>query len=110
MMIFTFPFHLPRARTAIGVVVAALVFTIPSASAHAQGVGRGRNIVNDRFATVSSGPQEALIIDVPSGKGGITQPTVERRLRAYWASQQRAIGTKAQTPGKPKAILPVSTL
>ena len=110
MMTFTLPFPLPRARTAIGVVIAALVITIPATPTLAQGIGRGRNIINDRFATVSSGPQEALIIDVPTGKGAATQPTVERRLRAYWASQQRAIGTKVQPAGKPKAILPVSTL
>ena len=110
MMTFTQPFPLLRLRAAITVVIAAFTFAIAAPRSDAQGIGRGKNIINDRFATVSSGPQEALIIDVPTGKGAATQPTVERRLRAYWASQQRAIGTKTQPAGKPKAILPVSTL
>ena len=82
MMTFTQPFPLLRLRAAFTVVIAAFTFAIAAPRSDAQGIGRGKNIINDRFATVSSGPQEALIIDVPTGKGAATQPTVERRLRA----------------------------
>ena len=33
---------------------------------------RYANVVNNRFATVSSGPQSSLIVDVQAGAGGDT--------------------------------------
>ena len=110
MMTFSQPLLLPRMRAVFSIVIAAFALASSTATANAQGIGRGRNIVNDRFATVSSGPQEALIIDVPTGKGISSTPAVERRLRAYWLSQQSAIGTQTQPSGTTKTILPISTL
>ena len=110
MMNFHKPLPLPRIRAVFSIAIAAFALAISTTTANAQGIGRGRNIINDRFATVSSGPQEALIIDVPTGKGMASAPAVERRLRAYWIAQQRAIGAQAKSQGSSKVTLPISTL
>lgn len=109
-MTFQNLFSAPRIRATIGITVAAITLVVSTTAASAQSIGRGRNIINDRFATVSSGPQESLIIDVPTGKGTSATPIIERRLRAYWGAQQRAIIGQKSPSGSAKSILPVSTL
>jgi hypothetical protein len=108
----TFQKRLPfqRLRATLVFAIALFLLAFSTSSASAQSIGRGRNIINDRFATVSSGPQESLIVDVPTGKGTSSTPVVERRLISYWSAQQRAMIGHKQGSNKTNRVLPVSTL
>ena len=74
------------------------------------------NVVNNRFATVSSGPQSSLIVDVAGDAPAASVDTaVQRQVRADWQSRARALRAQVaqmQRAGllKPNDILPVSTL
>ncbi len=58
----------------------------------AQAQTRYRNLRNDRFATVSSGPQSALIVDVPkSASPAQIDAAIETRLKSSWKSARRSV-------------------
>lgn len=77
---------------------------------------RYRNVVNQRFATVSDGPQSSLIVDVGRrATGADIARSVRSRVRADWAARGRALGPQLAALGrrngrKSAGVLPVSTL
>jgi hypothetical protein len=57
---------------------------------------RYTNLVNDRFATVSSGPQSSLIVDVPAGATDAqVNSALWRTARAEWAAKARVLSAQA---------------
>jgi hypothetical protein len=92
-----------------------LVLVALASTVHAQ--GRYANIVNDSFATVSSGPQSSTIVDLPAGATeSQTDAAIGRRLKALWSAQ--AASLRASLPAvrgatrarKGAELVPVSTL
>jgi hypothetical protein len=71
---------------------------------------------NQRFATVSDGPQSSLIVDVGRrATGADIARSVRSRVRADWAARGRALGPQLAALGrrngrKSAGVLPVSTL
>ncbi len=70
----------------------------------AQGSGPFRNVVNRRFATVSNGPQSAVVVDVPAGADTAQRDKlVADRLRATFRRQAQALASsraRIRTSGK----------
>jgi hypothetical protein len=89
----------------------ALIFAAPPA--HAQ-KARYANRVNDRFATVSSGPQSSLIVDVPKGASDAdVREAVSRQARAEFRAKGTALASsvrRAEEAGllKPGRPIPLS--
>ena len=75
-----------------------------------------RNVVNDRWATVSSGLQSALTVDVPSGaKQAQIDDAVTRKLKALWKSSSRSVTpstgrAKTRAVGGKRDFYPMSTV
>lgn len=101
----------PR-RVALFCLYATLFLLWPSI-ARAQ---RYVNVVNKRFATVSNGPQSALVVDVPGGAGGsVIADAVKRRVRADWTARTRALAPQVEQARrmgvlKGRGTIPISTL
>ena len=66
-----------------------------------------RNLVNQPFATISSGPQSSVVLDVPRGKDIPT--AVETRLRTEWKARSRSLSA-GLTKQQRRSVLPISTL
>ncbi|MFM7320978.1 MAG: FlgD immunoglobulin-like domain containing protein [Armatimonadota bacterium] len=91
---------------------ALLMAAIPLPNASAQGAPY-RNLVNRRFATVSSGPQSALIVDLPAGVDAARRANlVEDRLRTLWRRQAAGLRPRPGTAkaGKRPPLTVVSTV
>ncbi|MBC7808939.1 MAG: hypothetical protein H7145_22630, partial [Akkermansiaceae bacterium] len=78
---------------------------------------RPTNVVNDKFATVSSGSQSVVRVAVPgSATDAATRDAVTKKLKATWKMQGRALSRSAQTLEKTglfknkRAIIPISTI
>lgn len=101
-----------RRRVVTLALVAALLGLAP-AGGWAQ---RYVNVVNQKFATVSNGPQSSLIVDVPAGASRAAVTTaVDTRVRADWGARARA--AKGQIAALRRAgilkgdrALPITTL
>ena len=65
------------------------------------------NLVNQPFATISSGPQSSVVLDVPRGKDIPT--AVETRLRKEWQARSRSLSA-GLTKQQRRSVLPISTL
>ncbi len=90
-------------RSTLIVALAALSLCAPALAQRSP----YRNLVNQPFATISSGPQSSVVLDVPRGKDIPT--AVEMRLRKEWQARSRALSSglaKQKRPG----VFPVSTL
>ena len=86
-------FHKPWKTSAAALACAALV--LPAVSAHAQ--ARFGNIVNKKFATVSSGPQGTLFVDVPTTATAAEESKlVGEAARREWAAKSRALNAQVQ--------------
>jgi len=97
-----------RFIAAAAVILAAL----PLPRASAQGAPY-RNLVNRRFATVSSGPQSALVVDLPAGIDATRRAAVvEDRLRTLWRRQAAGMPNRppAGKAGKRPPLTVVSTV
>lgn len=67
-------------------VTAAFVLLVPAPAAHAQ--VRFGNLVNKKFATVSSGPQSTLFVDVPTtASAQQEQQIISGAARREWAAK-----------------------
>lgn len=77
---------------------------------------RYRNVRNDKFATVSSGPQSAIIIDtVPGEDAGTHQTRVRSVLSGRWTRQAQSLrgqiaALRKSGYLKPQSVIPVSTV
>ena len=86
------------------------------AGASAAGAQTFRNVVNAHFATVSDGPQSALVVDVPSGaKAAQIDDAVSRKLRALWKVSGRAVTlssgrARTRAVGRKRDFYPMSTV
>jgi len=95
-----------RLFLAPGLVLGALVFSTASAQAQA----RYKNLVNTPFATISSGPQSSVSLDVPVGATPQQMSAaVETRLRREWQARSKALAP-ALAQQKRKGAYPLSTL
>jgi hypothetical protein len=88
---------LPRSspRTAASLLLGLFVALLATVTPAGAQTTRYQNLVNTRFATVSSGPQSSVIVDVPSRAGA----DEERRLirdtaRAQWAADAKGLSTQ----------------
>jgi hypothetical protein len=78
--------------------------------------GRYVNIVNEKFATVSNGPQSALIVDVPKdATDAQVQDAIVRRARAELTAKARALSAEAdrlERAGllRPGQMIPLSSI
>ena len=90
-----------RSNLVLGVALATL--TAPALAQRSP----YKNLVNQPFATISSGPQSSVVLEVPKGKDIPT--AVETRLRREWQARSRALA-----PGlakqKRRGAFPVSTI
>ena len=87
-----------RLLAAATLVLAAL----PLPRAMAQGAPY-RNLVNRRFATVSSGPQSALVVDLPASVDSARRAAlVEDKLRALWRRQASGMASRPRPAAKGK--------
>ncbi len=69
---------------------AATAALIPQHAAHAQ--ARFGNLVNKKFATVSSGPQSALLVDVPSGASASDEAKIiSTAAKREWIAKSNAL-------------------
>ncbi len=66
-----------------------------------------KNAVNTPFATISSGPQSSVVLDVAKGKDIPT--AVETRLRKEWQARSRALAPSLDKQ-KRRGVFPISTL
>lgn len=86
------------------------------AGASAISAQTSRNVVNDRFATVSSGLQSALTVDVASGaKQSQIDDAVTRKLKTLWKASSRAVTpatgrAKTRSVGGKRDFYPMSTV
>nr|CAA9227506.1 hypothetical protein AVDCRST_MAG63-806 [uncultured Armatimonadetes bacterium] len=102
-----------RRRASLFLLLALSVLGVFPADSRAQ---RYTNVVNNRFATVSSGPQSSLIVDVQAGANRETvQQAVQRRLKADWTARGRALAPQIRQALKARllkgnGVVPVSTL
>ncbi len=103
----------PARRVARICLLASALLLLFSTAATAQ---RYVNTVNNRFATVSSGPQSSLIVDVAGGasREAISQ-AVTRRVRDDWKARARVAGPQVAALRKAgilrgRGAVPVSTL
>ncbi len=100
-------------RAALILVSAAALLAFCPPGAWAQ---RYVNVVNERFATVSSGPQSALVVDVASrAADDAAAGAIRRRVRDDWTARSRALSAQlrqAERAGllKGRGVVPVSTL
>jgi hypothetical protein len=79
----------------------------------AQAQTRYRNLRNDRFSTVSSGPQSALIVDVPkSASPAQIDSAIETRLKSSWKSARRSVSRSVSrtTRTSKRANYPMSSV
>lgn len=104
---------LRRALFALTLLLTAL--SILPSEAHAQ-KARYTNRVNERFATVSSGPQSSLIVDVPR-RATDTQirDAIATQVRAEWNAKSRTLASAVrrwEQSGmlKPGTMIPMSSL
>lgn len=88
------------------VLSSALALTALAAPALAQR-SPYKNLVNKPFATISSGPQSSVVLDIPKGKDIPT--AVEARLRKEWQARSRALAPSLSQQ-KRSAVFPISTL
>jgi hypothetical protein len=90
--------------------VLAALWLATSASAQT----RYRNLVNDRFATVSSGPQSALIVDVgKSATPAQIDAAIESRLGSAWKRASRSVKGATSPRGravKKRSVYPMSSV
>jgi hypothetical protein len=80
-------------------------------SAHAQ--TRYRNLVNDKFATISNGPQSSLVVDVgKSATPAQIDSAIETRLKRAWKSASRSVRqtTRGRATKAKRANYPMSTI
>lgn len=95
-----------RLSLAPTLTIGALVLTTSTALAQP----RYKNLVNKPFATISSGPQSSVSLNLP--KGATAQQTteaVEKRLRREWSARTRALAP-ALRKQKGRGVFPLSTL
>ncbi|MBC7808593.1 MAG: hypothetical protein H7145_20870 [Akkermansiaceae bacterium] len=78
---------------------------------------RPTNIVNEKFATISSGPQSVVRVAVPgNATDASTRDAVVKKLKESWLAQGRALSRSAQTLrksgffGDKQTVIPVSTI
>ncbi|MGC4046625.1 MAG: hypothetical protein QM758_22770 [Armatimonas sp.] len=74
---------------------------------------RYRNLVNEKFATVSSGPQSAVIVDVSkSATPAQIDTAVETRLKQLWKSSSRSVkqATRGRAQNVKRTTYPMSTV
>ncbi|MBC8103568.1 MAG: hypothetical protein H7Z41_13400 [Cytophagales bacterium] len=72
---------------------------------------RYRNLRNDRFATVSSGPQSALIVEVATGEdAAATRRRVRLAVQNRWQGQGRAMRAQLEALRKAGVLKPRSTV
>ncbi len=79
---------------------------------------RPTNLVNRKFATVSSGSQSVVRVAVPAdASDAATRDAVTNKLKATWLAQGRALSRSAQTMekagllgGKQRTVIPISTV
>ena len=94
----------------------ALAAIAPGAVRAQSSATRYRNIVNNRFATISSGPQSALIVDVPSTTTrAASDNQVDVAVRSVWRAmasggQQQLTRMVRSGVLKPRGIFPLSTV
>ena len=95
-----------RLSLAPTLTIGALVLTTSTALAQP----RYKNLVNTPFATLSSGPQSSVSLDVPVGATAKqTTEAVEKRLRREWTARTRAL-SPALRKQKGRGVFPLSTL
>lgn len=94
-------------RWLLSIIVGLAIVFLPLASSQAQ-TQRGKNIINERFKAVSSGPQESLIVDLTGSGSSDSQAVVSKRLRAYWLAEAKALGFDRRS--KTTRQGPISTL
>lgn len=103
---------LPR-RAAWLCLLAALLCAWPG---NARAQQRYVNLVNKRFATVSSGPQSSLLVDVPAAAdSAAVARAVGARVRAEWGARARALAPQVAQARRSgllgaRSVLPISTL
>lgn len=107
------PLFCCRARRAVFSLLGATVIVCCAPRVWAQ---RAFNVVNDRFATVSSGPQSSLVVDAPPGvSAGEVNRLVAGRARADWEARGRSLqaqleqARRAGVVGR-QTVVPVTTL
>ena len=85
-------FYRPRLLSA-AVIIASLI--LPAVSARAQ--ARFGNIVNKKFATISSGPQSTLFVDVPaSASASDEEKLIGAAAKREWQAKTRSLNTQLQ--------------
>ena len=118
------PFRRVCPRRYRGTVAAAPLFllaALAAAPAGAQTIARPANptnLVNTRFATVSSGSQSAIHVDVPAGATDEeTTRAVAARLKATWRAEADAVAhggvaglEKIGAFKNGRGVIPISTL
>ncbi|MBC8135837.1 MAG: hypothetical protein H8F28_08135 [Fibrella sp.] len=115
MSVFRFAFS--RRTLSASVFLPGLVCAI-TVPVHAQTLSpRPVNIVNEKFATVSSGSQSVVRVAVPSNAtDSATRDAVTKKLKATWKAQGQALSRSAQSLEKAgpmkgrQVVIPVSTI
>ena len=92
-----------RSTLPSGLALAALALSAPALAQRSP----YKNLVNTPFATISSGPQSSVILDVASGKDIPT--AVETRLKKEWQARSRSLSA-GLAKQKSRSVLPISTL
>ncbi len=83
----------PLSPFAVAAVGAATVLTIVAPAYAQTGSRRYNNILNQRFNTISDGPQSALIVDAPrGGTAADTDRVVLGAVKREWAARARSLG------------------
>jgi hypothetical protein len=95
-------------RTVYLALIASCLVTLQAVPGFAQ--SRYFNVRNDKFATVSSGPQSALVVDaVPGETDAAHQARIRSVLSANWNRQGRALQGSLERFRKSGVIKPRST-
>ncbi|GAB4466386.1 MAG: hypothetical protein OHK0029_37650 [Armatimonadaceae bacterium] len=106
---------MPRSRRAVWMLTLLLLtcWSVPQAFAQRT---RYTNTVNTRFATVSNGPQNTLIVDVPRNAGAADiEQAIAAKVRAEWNAKSRslsqALAAWERTGAMPRnSTFPISSL
>jgi hypothetical protein len=100
-------------RAVVALTLATFLFSFASV---AEAQPRYQNLVNDRFATISSGPQSALIVDVPSrATDAETRDAVTKAVNNAFIVKAQGFSAQLQAAEragliKRGAVLPLSSL
>lgn len=115
MSVFRIAFS--RRTLSASVVLPALVCAV-TVPVYAQTLSpRPTNIVNNKFATISSGSQSVVRVAVPgNATDSATRDAVTKKLKATWKAQGQVLSRSAKTLEKsglfknPRTVVPISTI